>query len=416
MPRKAIPLNTTQIKALKPRDKVYSVNDGNGLLLRVKTTGLKTWIYNYYHPYTKARNNLVIGDFPQYTLEDARTKSREYKDLVKQGIDPKAKRDRDILENIDKEQNTFKQAAEEYFAIKRKKLKQSTITKWERYLNKDVYPVIGSFPIKELTPDHGKKVRKRILDRGAFDIASKVCNYMNQIMVYAEIEPNPFANLAKRITRPEAVKQPSIPFSELPDFLHTIQYSNTDLQTRLLLEFQLHVGVRPKEAAIAEWSHFDFSESVWNIPAENMKGKKGLERPHRVPLSNRVLIILEMLKPLTGHYKYVFTSKYNTNKHVNVETANKAIQRTKFKGKLVAHGFRAVFKTTAEEIGGFDRVVTEAALAHVTGSKTEQTYTRTDYFERRKPLMQWWSQQIEDAATGNMSAANLNRNLRVINQ
>ena len=47
----------------------------------------------------------------------------------------------------------------------------------------------------------------------------------------------------------------------------------------------------------------------------------------------------------------------------------------------------------------------EAALAHADRDEVRRAYNRTDYLERRKPLMVWWSNHIEQAARGNLSLA-----------
>jgi hypothetical protein len=47
MPKKVTPLNNTQIKQAKPKDKEYNLSDGDGLNLRVKPNGSKLWLLNY---------------------------------------------------------------------------------------------------------------------------------------------------------------------------------------------------------------------------------------------------------------------------------------------------------------------------------------------------------------------------------
>ena len=53
MPRIAKPLNDTQLKNAKPKTKEYSLSDGQGLYLRVKPSGAKEWIFNYYKPISR---------------------------------------------------------------------------------------------------------------------------------------------------------------------------------------------------------------------------------------------------------------------------------------------------------------------------------------------------------------------------
>ena len=70
--------------------------------------------------------------------------------------------------------------------------------------------------------------------------------------------------------------------------------------------------------------------------------------------------------------------------------------------KLVAHGLRSLASTVLNE-QGFDPDIIEAALAHTSKNEVRNAYNRAQYIERRKPMMDWWSKHIEQAATGNMS-------------
>ncbi|NYA48315.1 integrase arm-type DNA-binding domain-containing protein, partial [Haemophilus haemolyticus] len=56
------PLTNTEVERAKPQNKEYNLMDGQGLFLRVKPTGAKTWLFNYYHPTTKKRTNITIGN------------------------------------------------------------------------------------------------------------------------------------------------------------------------------------------------------------------------------------------------------------------------------------------------------------------------------------------------------------------
>ena len=54
------------------------------------------------------------------------------------------------------------------------------------------------------------------------------------------------------------------------------------------------------------------------------------------------------------------------------------------------HGFRASFRTWAQERTNVPREVCEAALAHTLKDKAEAAYARSDLFEKRRELMERW--------------------------
>ncbi|WP_176398600.1 tyrosine-type recombinase/integrase, partial [Vibrio cholerae] len=74
--------------------------------------------------------------------------------------------------------------------------------------------------------------------------------------------------------------------------------------TRCLLEWQLHTMTRPAEASGARWDEINWEENVWTIPAERMKKR----REHRIPLTEQMLALLEVMKPISGHRDFVFPS------------------------------------------------------------------------------------------------------------
>lgn len=58
---------------------------------------------------------------------------------------------------------------------------------------------------------------------------------------------------------------------------------------------------------------------------------------------------------------------------------------------------------------GWEPELIEVALAHVDKDEVRSAYNRADYIDRRRPMMAWWSEHIQKAATGNLSAAAINQ-------
>ena len=81
-----------------------------------------------------------------------------------------------------------------------------------------------------------------------------------------------------------------------------------------------------------------------------------------------------------------------------------ALKRMSFEGRLVSHGMRSMASTILNE-HGWDPELIEVALAHVDKDEVRSAYNRADYIERRRPMMTWWSEHIQAAATGNLSVS-----------
>lgn len=117
--------------------------------------------------------------------------------------------------------------------------------------------------------------------------------------------------------------------------------------------------VRPAEASDTRWEDIDLEAKLWTVPAERMKAK----REHIVPLSPQALEILDIMRPISGNREHVFPSRNDPKQAMNSQTANAAIKRIGYGGRLVAHGLRSIASTAMNE-AGFNPDVIEAALAH----------------------------------------------------
>jgi integrase len=197
--------------------------------------------------------------------------------------------------------------------------------------------------------------------------------------------------------------------NELPTLMQALSTASIKRTTRCLIEWQLHTMVRPGEAAGTRWDEIDMDREVWTIPADRMKKKK----PHAVPLSSQTRALLEIMRPISGRSEYIFPSDRSYKVHTHPQTANTALKRMGFHKKLVAHGMRSLASTILNE-QGFEPDLIEAAQAHTGKNEVRNAYNRAQYIDRRKPLMTWWSNHVEKAATGNMSLTGI-RHLSVVN-
>ena len=167
--------------------------------------------------------------------------------------------------------------------------------------------------------------------------------------------------------------------------MRSLVMSNLSVPTRCLIELQLLILVRPSEASGARWEEIDLDTKLWTIPAERMKAK----REHIVPLSPQALDILEVMKPISAHREYIFPSRNDPKQPMNSQTANAAIKRIGYGGRLVAHGLRSSASTAMNE-AGFNADVIETALTHSDKNEVRRAYKRSTYLEQRIILMDWW--------------------------
>jgi integrase len=402
MAKKVNPLTNTQVKQAKPKDKIYKLSDGDGLQLRIMPNGSKQWLLDYFKPFTKKRTSLSLGAYPEVSILEARKKRVASRELLAKDIDPKEYKDDQHREQLLIASHTLKSVAEDWFAIKKTTITDVTAKSLWRKFENHVFPKLGHRPIDKILAPEAIEALKPLAAKGNLETTGKIIGHLNNIMTHALntgiLQHNPLSGIRSAFSAPKVTNMPTIKPDELGKLMKDISYASIKLVTRCLIEWQLHTMTRPSESAKAEWSEIDLENKLWVIPAERMK----MRLEHKVPLTEQAIEILERLKPITGHRKYLFPSHIDHKKHCNVETANKALIRMGYKNRLVAHGLRALASTTLNE-KAFNPDVIEAALSHVEKNEVRRAYNRAEYLESRRELMCWWSEHIQQAAIGSLS-------------
>lgn len=395
MARISKPLSDLQIKQAKPQGQNYTLADGQGLQLLIRTSGTKSWQFKYYKPYSKSRTNIGLGSYPEVTLSEARRIRDDYRSLLAKDIDPKDQRDEHNRQQKLAHSNTLKAITEEWIKVKQSQVSKDHAADIFRSFELHLFPALGKYPLHKIKAPIAIDTLKPIQAKGQLDLVKRLAQRLNEVMNYAVnsgiIEHNPLTGITNAFQAAQKSHYATLKPEELPELIDAIHKANINHMTRLLILWQLHTMVRPGEAAGTRWDEIDFKEKLWKIPAARMKKKKD----HTVPLSNQAMELLIELKEKTGTKQYVFHSVRTKTGFLNESTANVALKRMGFHGRLVAHGLRALASTTLNE-QGFDPDVIEAALAHVDKNDVRAAYNRAEYIERRRPMMQWWSNRIEN--------------------
>ncbi|MAM70215.1 MAG: integrase [Gammaproteobacteria bacterium] len=413
MPKITKPLTDTEIRKARPKDREFNLADGKGLYLRVKPNGSKLWIFNYSKPFSKKRANISLGQYPDLSLEKARKQRVANQKLLAENIDPREHRLEQERIGAEAHSNTLKSIAKDWFQVKRSKVTHSYAEDIWRSLELHVFPDLGNMPLHKIKAPTVIDVLKPIAAKGSLETIKRLCQRLNEIMVYAVntgiIEVNRLAGIRSAFNTPPKRHMPTISPDQLPELMHRVANANIKKTTRCLLEWQLHTMTRPSEAAGTRWEEIDLENGLWHISAERMKKK----RAHTVPLTLQTRELLEIMKPVSGHREHLFPADRNPREHAHQQTVNMALKRMGYSGQLVAHGLRALASTTLNE-KGFDPDVIESALAHVDKNEVRATYNRAEYLERRKVMMTWWSARIVEAGVGNLSLSSGKKQLRSI--
>jgi integrase len=299
--------------------------------------------------------------------------------------------------------NTFEVIGREWYAKTSPTLAETTKSKMLKYLEGDVFPVIGHRPIAELAAQDLLAVIHRIEGRGAVDVAKRMHNICGRIFRYAvghgRATRDPSRDIEmKDILPPSDVKHHASVTDPkaAAELLRAIDGFTGAFTTRCALRLAPLVFVRPGELRHAEWSEFDFVKAEWRIPASKMKMKE----QHIVPLSRKAIEILLEIQAVSGSGRYLFPGERTAERPMSENTINAALRRMGYtKDEMTGHGFRSMASTLLHE-SGYSHAVIERQLAHGERNKVSAAYNYAEYLPERRAMMQAWADYLDRLKSG----------------
>ncbi|MCY9777943.1 tyrosine-type recombinase/integrase [Proteus mirabilis] len=386
-------LTDMAIKKAKPREKVYSLGDGNGLSLIVEPNGSKGWRFRY--QFNGKSKMISLGIYPVITLNEAREKRDNARKLVANGVDPSEARKEERNKVSGQSENTFKRITLEWFNGRKDRWSEGYRDDMMEAFENDVFPYIGDRPIAEIKPLELLEVLSIMEKRGVTEKLKKVRQRCGEVWKYAIItgraEYNPAPDLASAFIPHQRENYPYLLADELPEFLSSVDKYQGSQIVRTALNILMLTGLRPGELRKSEWSFIDFESRTWKLPEKIMK----MGRVHVVPMSDQVISLLRQIQPISGDYQYIFPSRTNHKKHLSEMAINTMIGRMGYRGRATGHGFRHTMSTILHE-KGFNTAWIELQLAHVDKNSIRGTYNHALYLEGRREMMQWYADYIDE--------------------
>ena len=327
--------------------------------------------------------NIGLGRFPILTLSEARALALKNARLVHKGIDP-----RTPVGVTD-----FRSAADSCIRLHAANWKNGKQEgQWRSSLEAYAYPVLGDMPIDSIETIHVMRVLLPIWNEKR-ETASRVRQRIGKVMQWAmsqghrtdnPVDATGAALPSNGITRKH---MEALPFAKVAEALSRVRETKAHEATKLALEFLTLTAARSNEARLAMWSEIDLEGALWTIPGERMKNG----REHRVPLSRAALDVLAKAREFKGAKGLVFPTV--TGRAMSDSTLSKLCREHQI--GCVPHGMRSSFRDWSAECTDCPREICEFALGHIEGSKAELAYRRTDYFVRRRDLMDAWACYLE---------------------
>ncbi len=413
MPKIVTPLTDTQVKNAKAKDKPYRLFDGGGLYLEVMPIGSKLWRMKFRQANGK-EGRLAFGVYPEVTLADARKKRDAVKKQKSEGIDPgqakrMAKREKEAANA-----NTFEAVARDWHQNKLESWQPRTAKNVLHRLEKDVFPLIGSYPITEIKAPLMLDVLRQIERRGAVDMAKRQAQVCGQIFRYAiacgKTDTDPVPSLRGALKPIAKGHHAAITPDDLPEFIRAFEKieGRMFVPTKVMFRLMMLTFVRTSELTETPWSEIDLENESWVIDWHRMKMGKRKINPrkvnHHVFLPHQGWELLRELHAITGNNKYLFPNQRDHEKPATNFGILAALKRMGYSGKMTGHGFRSLAMGIIKERLGYRHEVVDRQLSHASGDTYGEAYDRALFLDERKVMMQQYADYLDAVAKDNVIA------------
>jgi len=374
--------------------------DGDGLRLIVKATGRKNWVLRF--QLHGKRREMGLGGYPQLDLKKARAAAYENKIQILKGTDPLAKRQAEQAAQREAERRelaqliTFEKLATDYREAHGSSWSEKWRKGWLRKLELYAFPTIGKLSADQVETKHLIKALQPLWSTKT-RTADEVRGQIEQILDAARARglrtgENParwrghLENLLSRHEKKKARKRqhhPALKWQDLPKLMEALRKdpSHVSVAAQLLIL----TGARSHMVRFARWDEFDLESGRWSLPDERMKTRQAFA----IPLAPAVVSLLKDLPKINTRSAYVFPG-HGRSGVMHANGIRNLLHALGYE-HITRHGFRSTFRDWAGEKTPFPRDICELALAHDERGETESAYSRSDFFDKRRELMNAWA-------------------------
>lgn len=358
-----------------------------------KGTGEKNWTMR------------SLGVYPDTTLEDARELSGSVKAAILRGMDPDFILNAEKTKIVKKGEELVEDYGERFEKVYRLWLESKKVSAdWsnqshyvaERRLERYVLPHWKDKGIKTIkAPDIIDRLK--VVYAKTPETSHRVYHLLKDIWRFASLHEYVAKNILLDIKPGADIGKSEgknlgaiIDPKELGHYLIAAKGYQGEV-TKIAMLLTAHIFLRSSEIRCGEWSEVDFKRKLWLLPAHRMKSK----RDHVVPLSNQVVeLLLELHKYKVEDSDLMFPSPNCSTRPLSDMTILTAIKRSGFPN-ITQHGFRATFRTLADERLRYPLDVIEHQLAHSVKDALGTSYNRTQKLEERAAMLQGWSDYLD---------------------
>jgi integrase len=397
-------LTNTNERALKKRKGRHKV--GDGLFLKVLDETRAYWIYRF--RIGGKEREASLGSAHKLTLAEARDKHLAMRNMVRNDkVDPVAQKRAAKAAPAKTDVPTFGEVADAYLERHDASWRNPKHRdQWRMTLTRYCAP-IRDIPVDKVTTKMILGVLSPLWTR-APETASRLRGRIESVLAAAQVagwidpeKPNPArwkGWLAQMLPDPKKLGErgnhAAMPYADVPAFFAKLK--DAPGAAAKALAFVILTCARTSEVIGMAFDEIDLDAKTWSVPASRMK----MAREHRVPLSDAAVAILRDMiarrsSSKAGPHPFVFPSTRPRRSLSNMGMA--MTMRRLGAGEFTVHGFRSSARSWMAD-HGVEFEVAEACLAHAVGNAVVQAYQRSQMVERRRPIMEAWSDHCCGAA------------------
>jgi len=420
-------LTDTQLKKLKGKKYPYRVYDKTvgdpGFGVQVTPSGYINFFLAYQVDGKERFMNL--GSYSDWTLAEARQRSRDARKLLDKNEDPQEIRDAKKLAKAEKKlyqksRGTVDTLFDCYSNWLEDQGKRS-VNQVKRFKKAYISPVIGDLHVADLEPDDIRAVLRPIIKRKKMVLANRVRAYLVAALNFAigwKDKPNYTAKIRFDITmNPAQVVEKPLKSEPPGERVLTEREIKTlwkkwedGFPGEVLRLILASGGQRVEEVLRAEWSEFDFKKNLWSIPTSRTKSG----RWHVVPMTSLMVEELNVLKARReqeveedevegGISAFLFPGRGETGP-IRTDSLGQAIRRfcddKEYKGEAyTARDLRRTVKTHM----GWLRVSKEdrdRLQGHAMSDVSSKHYDRYDYLAEKREAIEIWEEFMKRVIAG----------------
>ncbi|WP_336192932.1 tyrosine-type recombinase/integrase [Providencia stuartii] len=379
-------LTDKKLKAIHGKEivKPIMIADGRGLSILVSKKGGISWSFSYRRD--NKLNRIIIGQYPDLALKQARDKREELRRLLAEGGDPK----KALLENKCEDKKITIRDAIEYWLDEYASYNRKNYEALRLKYKKNIYPFIGDLPVEEATTKDWLSCFDKMKDSAPVAAGNLLLD-SKQALKYCSVREYAKSDVLALLTVPDVGKKTRkiervLTDKEIMELLDAINNKQRiDPYYKKLYMVLLIFGARTQEVRLSTWSEWDLKNKIWTVPAGNSKAGNKIQRP--IPDK-----VIEWLKTFQGAENSYILGELKTGSNVS-NFCRKLWKRIGQKESWTAHDIRRTFSTKLNDLGQPPHVV-EQLLGHIMGG-VMAVYNRSQYMNEKKATLNTWLNELE---------------------